>query len=79
VILGIGAFGYALGRWLPAIKTLVIFILVAVVIVQILLSIRRVYRQGWFMTIFKFFLGGFVYLLVLLIGLGATTVVTLAQ
>jgi hypothetical protein len=79
VILGIGAIGYALGRWLPAVKTLVVFILIAVAFIQILLSIRRVYRQGWFMTIFKFFLGGFVYLLVLLIGLGATTVVTLAQ
>src|SRR5207302_9773592 len=25
---------------------------------QIFLSIRRVYRQGWFFTVFKFFLGG---------------------
>jgi uncharacterized protein DUF3667 len=78
VTLGIGAIGYALGRWLPALQPLIIFILVATVIVQILLSIRRVYRQGWFMTILKFFLGGFAYLLVLLIGLGATTFVTLA-
>ncbi len=79
MILGIGAIGYGLGRWLPPLKLSVITILIAVAIVQIFLSIRRVYRQGWFMTIFKFFLGGFAYLLVLLIGLGATTVVTLAQ
>ena len=33
--------------------------------VQIFLSIRRVYRQGWFFSIFKFFVGGFIYLIVL--------------
>ncbi len=77
--LGIGTIGYALGRWLPALKLLVILALIITAVIQILLSIRRVYQQGWFMTIFKFFLGGFAYLLVLLIGLGATTVVTLAQ
>src|SRR5215475_286807 len=32
--------------------------------VQILLSIRRVYRQGWFISVFKFLFGGFSYLLV---------------
>jgi hypothetical protein len=45
--------------------------------VQIFLSIRRVYRQGWFFTIFKFFLGGFVYLIVLCMGLVATFLATL--
>ena len=45
---------------------------------QIFLSIRRVYRQGWFFTIFKFFVGGFVYLIVLSIALAATFFVTLA-
>jgi len=45
---------------------------------QIFLSIRRVYRQGWFFTIFKFFVGGFVYLIVLCIALAATFFVTLA-
>jgi Protein of unknown function (DUF3667) len=44
---------------------------------QIFLSIRRVYRQGWFFTIFKFFVGGFVYLIVLSIALAATFFVTL--
>ena len=29
--------------------------------VQIFMSIRRVYRQGWFFSIFKFFVGGFVF------------------
>jgi hypothetical protein len=46
--------------------------------VQIFLSIRRVYRQGWFFSIFKFFAGGFVYLIVLLVALAATFFVTLA-
>jgi hypothetical protein len=45
-------------------------------VVQIFLSIRRVYRQGWFFTVFKFFLGGFVYLIVLLFALAATFFVT---
>jgi hypothetical protein len=45
---------------------------------QVFLSIRRVYRQGWFFTIFKFFVGGFVYLIVLCIALAATFFVTLA-
>jgi hypothetical protein len=45
--------------------------------VQIFLSIRRVYRQGWFISIFKFFSGGFVYLVVLVAALAATFFITL--
>ena len=45
---------------------------------QIFLSIRRVYRQGWFISIFKFFFGGFVYLIVLVAALAATFFITLA-
>jgi hypothetical protein len=45
---------------------------------QILLSIRRVYRQGWFISIFKFLFGGFVYLIVLVAAVAATFFVTLA-
>ena len=45
---------------------------------QIFLSIRRVYRQGWFFTIFKFFLGGFVYLMVLAVALATTFFITIA-
>ncbi len=44
----------------------------------IFLSIRRVYRQNWFFTIFKFFLGGFVYLMVLFVAFLATFFITLA-
>jgi hypothetical protein len=46
---------------------------------QILLSIRRVYRQGWFFSVFKFFVGGFAYLLVLSVALAATFFVTLVM
>jgi uncharacterized membrane protein len=45
---------------------------------QIFLSIRRVYRQGWFFTIFKFFAGGFVYLIVLSVALATTFFITIA-
>jgi hypothetical protein len=44
---------------------------------QIFLSIRRVYRQGWFTSIFKFFFGGVVYLIVLVAALATTFFITL--
>ena len=45
---------------------------------QIFLSIRRVYRQSWFISVFKFFFGGFVYLIVLVAALAVTFFITLA-
>ena len=47
-------------------------------VTQIFLSIRYVYRQGWFFSIFKFLFGGFVYLIVLLAALAITFFATLA-
>ena len=47
-------------------------------VTQIFLSIRYVYRQGWFVSIFKFLFGGFVYLLVLVLALAVTFFATLA-
>jgi hypothetical protein len=47
-------------------------------VVQIFSSIRRVYRQGWFISIFKFLFGGFVYLMVLVLALAATFFLTVA-
>jgi hypothetical protein len=41
------------------------------------LSIRYVYRQGWFFSIFKFLFGGFVYLIVLVFALAITFFATL--
>lgn len=45
--------------------------------VQILFSIRGVYRQGWIKTIIKFWVGGAVYLVILLLGLAGTFFATL--
>src|SRR3984893_13725217 len=45
-------------------------------VIQIFLSIRRVYRQGWFFSIFKFFVGGLAYLIVLGVALAATFIIT---
>jgi hypothetical protein len=45
---------------------------------QVFLSIRRVYRQGWFFTVFKFFLGGLAYLIVLAVALATTFFITVA-
>ena len=46
-------------------------------VTQIFLSIRYVYRQGWFFSVFKFLFGGFVYLIVLVLALAATFFATL--
>ena len=46
-------------------------------VTQIFLSIRYVYRQGWFFSIFKLLFGGFVYLMVLLTALAITFFATL--
>ncbi len=47
-------------------------------VVQIFLSIRYVYRQGWFISTLKFFIGGFVYMIVLFLALAATFLINLA-
>jgi len=68
-----------LNRFVPGpIAGWTIAILWIAFVMQIFLSIRRVYRQGWFFSIFKFFFGGFVYLIVLLFALAATFFATLA-
>jgi hypothetical protein len=55
----------------------IIALLWLIFVVQIFLSIRRVYRQGWFISIFKFLFGGLVYLIVLATAVAATFFVTL--
>jgi len=47
-------------------------------VIQIFLSIRYVYRQGWFLSTLKFFIGGFIYMIVLFLALAATFFITLA-
>jgi len=65
-------------HWAPALETPLLWILWLAIVAQVFLSIRQVYRQGWSMTIFKFFLGGFFYLFVLIVALAATAVATIA-
>ncbi|MDP9098064.1 MAG: DUF3667 domain-containing protein [Verrucomicrobiota bacterium] len=60
----------AFGGWITGLMT-------CVILIQIFLSIRRVYKQGWFMTILKFLFGGFVYFVILVLAVGATALVTL--
>ena len=62
----------AIAGWLIA------FLWIAFV-TQIFLSIRYVYRQGWFFSIFKFLFGGFVYLIVLVIALAITFFATVVS
>jgi hypothetical protein len=67
-----------LTRFVPgAVTGWLIALLWIVFVTQIFLSIRYVYRQGWFFSIFKFFFGGFVYLIVLLAALAVTFFATL--
>ena len=78
VTLAIWGIGLGLSKFHPPLVPLVLFVLITTVVIQIFLSIRRVYRQGWITTIFKFWLGAFAYFLVLLLALAATFFVTLA-
>ena len=67
-----------LNRFAPgAIAGSLIALLWIAFVTQIFLSIRYVYRQGWFLSIFKFLFGGFVYLMVLVIALAITFFATL--
>jgi len=66
-----------LTRVIPdAIAGWIIALLWMAFVMQIFLSIRRVYRQGWFVSTFKFLFGGFVYLIVLVAALAATFFLT---
>lgn len=66
-----------LERWTPALQTPLVLLLSFALTAQVFLSIRRVYQQGWFMTILKFCVGGVAYSFVLALALGATAFVTL--
>lgn len=67
-----------LNMWIPGTpQVLLTLLLCLLVVVQIFLSIRRVYRQSWFMTAFKFAFGGLIYLFVIAFAVGTTAVLTL--
>ncbi len=70
--------GIAAKRWVPPLEEPLFWILVLALVVQVFRSIRQVYGQSWFMTTFKFFFGGFIYLFVLVIALLATAIATVA-
>ena len=67
-----------LNSWIPGTpQVLLTLLLCLLVFMQIFISIRRVYRQGWFMTTFKFAFGGLIYLFVIALAIGTTAFVTL--
>jgi|SRR5215208_2556502 len=67
-----------LNRFAPgAVAGWLIALLWIAFVAQIFLSIRYVYRQGWFFSIFKFLFGGFAYLIVLVLALAITFFATL--
>jgi len=77
-ILLIGFASAGMFQIVPTVAGWILAILIATAIGLLLVSIRRVYRQNWFVTVLKFFVGGFVYFVVLLLALAATFFVTLA-
>jgi hypothetical protein len=64
-------------RTVPALGGWITGLMVCAIVVQIFLSIRRVYNQSWFMTMLKFLFGGLVYCVILVLAVGATAIVTL--
>jgi hypothetical protein len=64
-------------RTVPALSGWITGLMTCAIVVQVFLSIRRVYGQGWFLTLLKFVFGGFVYFVILILAVGATALVTL--
>lgn len=67
----------AANRTLPALSGWIIGLMSCAIFVQIFLSVRRVYGQGWFFSMVKFFFGGLVYLVILFFAVTTTAFVTL--
>lgn len=76
VITALAAMGA--NRTLPALSGWIVGLMACAILVQVFRSIRHVYKQGWFFTTVKFLLGGWVYLVILVLAVFATTLVTLA-
>ncbi len=64
-------------RTVPALGGWITGLMACAIVIQIFLSIRRVYKQGWIMTMMKFLFGGLVYCIILVLAVGATALVTL--
>jgi hypothetical protein len=67
----------AANRTVPALAGWITGLMTIAIVVQIFLSIRRVYGQGWFMTLIKFLFGGLVYCIILVFAVAATALATL--
>ncbi len=70
--------GMGLNQSAPNLTAPVCNILSLAALIEIFISIRRVYRQGWFISVAKFLFGGFVYVIVLTMAVVTTLFVTLA-
>jgi hypothetical protein len=64
-------------KTVPVLSGWIIGLMSCALLVQIFRSIRRVYGQGWFFSLVKFLFGGFVYFVILVLAIAATTFVTL--
>jgi hypothetical protein len=71
--------GMAMARWSETARDVSCTFLAITVFVQVFISIRRVYGQGWFFTTFKFLVGGLAYFIILVAAVGATVVISLRE
>ena len=76
-VIAISFVSIGLERSLAALQAPVTLLLSFTVAGLVFVSIRRVYRQGWTMTVLKFFVGAVAYLFVLIAAITATALVTL--
>lgn len=74
IIIGVG---FLLALKSPVLTAVFCPFLGLAVLIQLLVAIRRVYRQNWFATLFKFALGSLIYVVLLSIAFGVTAMVTL--
>ena len=76
IIIGLG---FLLALKSTALSAIACVFLGFAVVIQLLVAIRRVYRQNWFATVFKFALGSLIYLVLLSIAFAITAMVTLVH
>ena len=74
IIIGVG---FLLNWKVPVLTPVVCTFLGIAVVIELLIAIRRVYRQNWLATVFKFAFGSVIYLCVLIIAFAITAFVTL--
>ncbi|MBA2433469.1 MAG: DUF3667 domain-containing protein [Verrucomicrobiota bacterium] len=74
LIIGIG---FLLAMKNTALTAITCTFLGTAVLIQLLVAIRRVYRQNWWATLFKFFLGSVIYVALLSLAFGVTAFLTL--